>query len=140
MKQQGFTLIELMIVIAILGILAAIAIPTYQDYMIRAKVSEGVNVMSAAKASVADYYESHNAFPTNNTAAGVTSVVTSYVNSLTVGTGGAIDASIATFTGIGSSATLHIVLTPTTTSGAIMWKCTNTGSTGTSKYVPSTCR
>lgn len=82
MKQKGFTLIELMIVIAILGILAAIAIPTYQDYMKRAKVSEAINMVSSGKAAVASYYQAHKQFPTNNTEAGVTTVVTSYVDSL----------------------------------------------------------
>ncbi len=64
--QQGFTLIELMIVVAIIGILAAIAIPAYQDYTIRAKVSEGLNLASAAKTSVAEYRVTNGAWPTSN--------------------------------------------------------------------------
>ena len=56
-KQQGFTLIELMIVVAIIGILAAIAIPAYQDYTIRAQVSEGINLASGAKAAIAERYD-----------------------------------------------------------------------------------
>jgi type IV pilus assembly protein PilA len=62
--QKGFTLIELMIVIAIIGILAAIAIPAYQDYTIRSQVTEGVNLSAAVKAGIADYYAQHGAFPT----------------------------------------------------------------------------
>ena len=62
--QKGFTLIELMIVIAIIGILAAIAIPAYQDYTIRSQVTEGVNLTAAVKAGMADYYAQHGAFPT----------------------------------------------------------------------------
>ena len=69
-KQQGFTLIELMIVVAIIGILAAIAIPAYQDYTIRAQVSEGLNLSAGAKAAVAEYFMDSGNFPTTNTEAG----------------------------------------------------------------------
>jgi type IV pilus assembly protein PilA len=62
--HKGFTLIELMIVIAIIGILAAIAIPAYQDYTIRTQVTEGLNMSGAVKAGIADYYAQHGAFPT----------------------------------------------------------------------------
>src|SRR6201989_1057195 len=62
--QKGFTLIELMIVVAIIGILAAIAIPAYQDYTIRAQVTEGLNLASSIKASVAEYYSDHGTWPT----------------------------------------------------------------------------
>jgi type IV pilus assembly protein PilA len=69
-KQQGFTLIELMIVVAIIGILAAIAIPAYQDYTIRAKVTEGLNAVAPAKQSVAEYYITVGKMPTDADAAG----------------------------------------------------------------------
>ena len=70
-KQQGFTLIELMIVVAIIGILAAIAIPAYQDYTIRAQVSEGLNLSGGAKAAVTEYYQDQGTFPITNTIAGL---------------------------------------------------------------------
>ena len=69
--QKGFTLIELMIVVAIIGVLAAIAIPAYQDYTIRAQVSEGLTLASGAKAAVSEYYMNHGAWPTDNAVAGL---------------------------------------------------------------------
>jgi type IV pilus assembly protein PilA len=74
--QKGFTLIELMIVVAIIGILAAIAIPAYQDYTIRAQVSEGMNMAAAAKAAVAETYLNRGIAPANRTVAGMTATAT----------------------------------------------------------------
>ena len=69
--QKGFTLIELMIVVAIIGILAAIAMPAYQDYTVRAKVTEGLNLAAAAKLAVAETFASNGKFPTSNPEAGL---------------------------------------------------------------------
>jgi type IV pilus assembly protein PilA len=74
--QKGFTLIELMIVVAIIGILAAIAIPAYQDYTIRAQVSEGMNLAAAAKAAVAESFLNRGTAPTNRTVAGMSATAT----------------------------------------------------------------
>ena len=85
--QKGFTLIELMIVVAIIGILAAIAIPAYQDYTIRAQVTEGLNMAGAAKAAVSESYSANGSWPANNAAAGLgtaTDIKGKYVNSVTV--------------------------------------------------------
>jgi type IV pilus assembly protein PilA len=89
--QKGFTLIELMIVVAIIGILAAIAIPAYQDYTIRAQVSEGMNMAAAAKAAVAETYLNRGQAPVNREAAGMTDTATDtqgkYVSEVEVATG-----------------------------------------------------
>jgi len=135
--QQGFTLIELMIVIAILGILAAIAIPTYQDYTIRARVSEAINVASAAKTGVAEYRQAQDAWPANNTQAGVANVTTSYVSSLTVSNGEIVIDVNEGGVGITGSNTLTITLQPSFVQGAVTWNCTSSGAV---QYAPASCR
>jgi type IV pilus assembly protein PilA len=89
--QKGFTLIELMIVVAIIGILAAIAIPAYQDYTIRAQVTEGLNLAGAVKAGVSEAYAQRGVWPANNTEAGLdatnTNISGKYVNGIGVANG-----------------------------------------------------
>ncbi len=137
--QQGFTLIELMIVVAIIGILAAIAIPAYSDYTIRAKVSEGLNLASAAKASVSEYRISQGSFPTGNASAGISTTITSkYVRSVGVGNGngqitvtfsGTLDSTVAGNT---------IIFAGTFRNATVDWTCT--GGTLLGKYRPANCR
>jgi len=145
MKQQkGFTLIELMIVIAIIGILAAIAIPAYQDYTIRSKVSEGLNLSGAAKLAVSETYDSNGKFSAaNNSSYGLpsaNSIAGNYVASVGVtNTQGQITITYKN-SGVGTGADgATIIMTPNTSSpGAMGWNCT--GGTMPNKFRPATCR
>ena len=141
-KQQGFTLIELMIVVAIIGILAAIAIPAYQDYTIRAQVSEGMSLASGSKTAVAEYYQDHGTFPGDNSTAGVsepTQIRGKYTTSVTVGGSGVISVTY----GNDANADLvadggKLVLTPVTHVGSVEWGCDQ--SDLPAKWLPSACR
>lgn len=121
--QQGFTLIELMIVVAIIGILAAVAIPAYQDYTIRSQVSEGLALMSGAKSGVEEYWADRGSFPGSNTSAGVpaaASIVGTYVTQVGVAANGVITATY------GRNVNSKInggtcKLTPRDAGGSIVW-------------------
>ncbi len=137
--QQGFTLIELMIVVAIIGILAAVAIPAYQDYTKRAHVTEGMGLAGAAKVGVAEYYSSEGILPGSNSIAGLTSasnITGNAVTSVGVGASGVITVTYNTKVDTGKI----MKLTPDASSGgSIEWDCA-TGSTVAAKYRPSRCR
>jgi type IV pilus assembly protein PilA len=141
-KQQGFTLIELMIVVAIIGILAAIAIPAYQDYTIRAQVSEGLNLSGGAKAAVTEYYQDRGSLPLDNDTAGLAGAAEirgKYVSAVTVANG------IITVTyGLDAHtiiATDTIQLSPVTiNAGSVGWQCSSAGGVIENKHLPAACR
>ncbi len=147
-KTKGFTLIELMIVVAIIGILAAIAIPAYKDYTIRAQVSEGLVLASGAKAAVSQFYMDRGAFPADNTDAGISAaaeILGRYATSVQVGAAGIITvvynnagqthADLIAQAGV-------LVLTPTATSAqaSVTWGCDGAATTLPNKWVPAACR
>ena len=146
-NQKGFTLIELMIVVAIIAILAAIAISQYQDYVIRSQVSEGSSLADGTKTAVAEFYNNTGRFPTSNESAGLAlpdDIQGNYVESLNVG-GGTI---LATFSsGTPQKAndaidTAVLEFSPITHGGSIAWACGDGGGGKTleAKWLPSVCR
>ena len=144
--QKGFTLIELMIVVAIIGILAAVAIPAYQDYIARAQVSEAVNLLASGKTGMAEYFADKATWPT--AASEIMGSTSGKYTALIAITGAPSTLGTLTLTatmqgsGINSSITSGTVMLFTTDGGKI-WNC-SPGNTGTSsllpKYLPSACR
>ena len=140
--QQGFTLIELMIVVAIIGILAAIAIPAYQNYTIRAQVSEGMSLASGVRTAVSEQFQTSGTWPSNNAAAGVatdTTIVGNYVSGVAVSAAGGQGLITATFGNGANPAidTLTLVLTGTDEGGSVSWDCDGTID---DQYLPASCR
>ncbi|MBW4933812.1 pilin [Marinobacter sp. F4206] len=143
--QQGFTLIELMIVVAIIGILAAVAIPAYQDYTIRAKVTEAMSIASQAKTAISEYYISEGSMPADQATAGLdtaasyatTDVVQSMTYTRNSQTEGEIAMAIKALGG-DTSAGDTFTLTGTGASTGVQWVCA--ADSIDAKYLPSNCR
>jgi type IV pilus assembly protein PilA len=143
--QKGFTLIELMIVVAIIAILAAIAIPAYQDYLIRSQVSEGAVLSDGAKTAIAEFYSNKGVFPPANQSAGLAipaSIAGKYVLSVDVAAtkAGIIEAKFNATDANKAIQGKVISFSAVTHTGSIAWTCTNGATTVDPKYLPSSCR
>ena len=143
--QQGFTLIELMIVVAIIGILAAVAIPAYQDYLKRSKITEVAATAGACKTSVGEFIASKNALPANVDEAGCSSTATTYVDSVTVAAEKisvkikAVDATVD-----GKNLMLQAEKSPGVvndgTTSVTGWYCSTDAANTAWKFFPANCR
>ncbi|MGI0117383.1 pilin [Zooshikella sp. RANM57] len=143
--QQGFTLIELMIVVAIIGILAAVAIPAYQDYTVRAKMSEAVLALTPAKMSVSEFYLSQGSMPRTAAAAGFTTTIDSdYVSDIAMTWNSVSKVTITVdikAMGGDTADDQSFVLEGTGSSAKVQWDCKSLSSGGVDpKYLPASCR
>jgi type IV pilus assembly protein PilA len=141
-NQKGFTLIELMIVVAIIAILAAIAISQYQDYVIRSQVSEGSSLADGMKTAVAEFYNNTGRFPSTNASAGLAlpaEIVGNYVDQVDAA-GGIIQARFSSSTRKANEQIDGDILTfsPITSAGSISWNCNRNALS--EKWVPQICR
>ena len=143
LNQKGFTLIELMIVIAIVGILAAVALPAYQDYTVRARMSEPLALLGEAKINVTEYYVANGTLPSSAAQAGIrTAIGSAQVDTMDVDSAGKITVTLSNDPGWGSAAEGTIMLEPTVSAGGtVMYACKPGVLNGVdAKYLPANCR
>ena len=143
-NQKGFTLIELMIVVAIIAILDAIAISQYQDYVIRTQVSEGSSLADGMKTAVAEFYNNTGRFPPNSASAGLAlpaQIVGNYVNQVNAANGPIVAMYSSASPRKANTAISGQTLTfsPITSAGSITWEC-NKSANMQDKWVPQICR
>ncbi|HTL27473.1 MAG TPA: pilin [Burkholderiales bacterium] len=148
--QQGFTLVELMIVVAVIGILASIALPAFQDYTVRAKISEVILAMSACRSSISEIYQTGGSAPAANSWGCEGGVASQYVQKIGTDSNGVVTGTIAgisaavngqavTFIPLAASATPATV--PANLGASLYgWTCGGAGTTVNLKYLPTSCR
>ncbi len=134
--QKGFTLIELMIVVAIIGILAAVALPAYQDYTVRGRVSELAIMASGSKATVSENIANNGGVMPADACVGVNTFNTATKNTASLACTAATGVIVAT--GTAAAKNVALTYTPTINTGNVEWKCTTTAANY--KYVPAECR
>jgi type IV pilus assembly protein PilA len=147
--QKGFTLIELMILFAIIAILAAIAISQYQDYVIRSQVSEGSSLADGVKTAVGEFYNNYGRFPQPAQAnvslglAQASSIIGSYVGSIGVANTGVVTAHYSNGAGFKANAKINgqsLLFSPITKAGSMVWTCKRGGTGMLDKWLPASCR
>jgi len=148
--QKGFTLIELMIVVAIIGILAAVALPAYQDYTVRAKMSEVILAMSACRTSITEVYQTGGTPPAANGWGCEAGVQSKYVAALSTNSDGAVTATIQNISADVNNSTVTLI--PLNSAGTVAtsaanmgaglsgWICGGTNTSVNKKYLPGSCR
>ncbi len=139
MRQRGFTLIELMVVVGVVGILTSVALPVYKDYSVRAKVSEGLNLTTAAKLAVVETWNTTGNLPTSNTEAGAApaeSINGNYVRRVFVGNAGTITVEFSAQEPAIHNKTVKLV--PENGRGGVRWLCSSAAIK--SRYLPPQCR
>jgi type IV pilus assembly protein PilA len=140
--QRGFTLIELMIIVAIIGIIASIAIPHYKSYVIRSRVTEGINLSASAKIAAAEYFQNYGVFATTNNSAGLSAPEDykgPYVTQVEIVAGGVIEISYGNTIYPDLVGAILSVTPDSTNAGSVTWEC-NGNAALPNKYLPTACR